>query len=611
MKNIIRDNFIVLKKCGKTLLIYELIYKIIAVAVFYPLFLLLFNLSFKVARIKYLTNGYIAKYFSNPFTIMMIAGTVFVIAVYTFFEKCCLSVVIEAAMQNRKIKVTDMFHAGVNNFYAKFRRKNMSLLLYEIFLFPFSNIIILGLAMTNLTVPEFITRAFGSKNMMYFIIMAVCLALFIFAVREIFTPNYLIYGSENVNEAYKRSASLLHGRTVRTILLILFWNVFVSAIVGVLFLVISLVVIVGIRILNFTHAGIAVYLTVIKAFKNTITLILALISAPASYFAITSMFFRYRRELGRVWRVSENTGKILDNPVRIRLAGKISTCVGVVISGILILVYIFMGVAKNPFGRVELLRVPEISAHRGSSLAAPENTMAAFNQAVHDMADYVELDVHLTADGVVVVMHDSSLKRTTGVNQNIWQTSSERIQQLDAGSWFSQEYEGEMVPTLEQVIDEVGQSVKLNIEIKYNKKEKGLTKAVVDIIERKEIEDRCVVTSLDYSVLTEVKKLNSGISTGYVLSAAYGAFYSISYVDVISINYTFVNKALVDAVHGNGKEIYVWTVNSPSIVKALANMGVDNIITDDPVMAREAVYSRYTVKELVNILNYVFNINKY
>ena len=138
MKNIIRDNFIVLKKCGKTLLIYELIYKIIAVVVFYPLFLLLFNLSFKVAGIKYLTNGYIAKYFSNPFTIMMIIGIVFVIAVYTFFEKCCLSVVIEAAMQNRKIKVADMFHAGVNNFYAKFRRKNMSLLLYEIFLFPFS-----------------------------------------------------------------------------------------------------------------------------------------------------------------------------------------------------------------------------------------------------------------------------------------------------------------------------------------------------------------------------------------------------------------------------------------------------------------------------------------
>lgn len=611
MKNIVKDNFNRLKKCGKTLLLYELIYKIIAVAVFYPLFLLLFNLSLRIAGIKYLTNGYIAKYFSSPFTIVMILAIIFVIAVYTFFEKCCLSVMIEASMQNFKVTVADMFSAGMYNFRAKFRRKNMSLLLYEIFLFPFSNIIILGLVMTNLTMPEFITRAFGSRNMMYFVIMALCLVLFVLAIREIFTPNYLIYGSEHVGEAYKRSATLLHGRVIRTILLMLFWNVLVSVLVGILFLVLSLIVIVGIRILNFTHAGIALYLTIIKTFKNTITLILILISAPASYMAITSMFFRYRRELGRIWRLSESTKRVLDNPVKFRLPGKICTGLGVAVSGVMICVYIFMGVAKNPFGRVELLNVPDISAHRGSSLMAPENTMAAFTQAVYDMADYVELDVHLTADGVVVVMHDSSLKRTTGFNQNIWQTSYDKIQQLDAGSWFSEEYAGEKVPTLEQVIDEVGQSVKLNIEIKYNKREQGLAKAVVDIIKRKGIEDRCIVTSSDYSMLTEVKKLDSEISTGYVLSAAYGAFYSISYVDVISINYTFVNKALVDAIHKSGKEIYVWTVNSPSIVKSLANMGVDNIITDDPVMAREAVYSRYTVRELMNILDYVFNISSY
>ena len=611
MKNIVKDNFNILKKCGKTLLLYELIYKIIAVAVFYPLFLLLFNLSLRIAGIKYLTNGYIAKYFSCPFTIVMILAIIFVIAVYTFFEKCCLSVMIEALMQNFKVTVADMFSAGMYNFRAKFRRKNMSLLLYEIFLFPFSNIIILGLVMTNLTMPEFITRAFGSRNMMYFVIMALCLVLFMLAIREIFTPNYLIYGSEHVGEAYKRSATLLHGRIIRTILQMLFWNVLVSVLVGILFLVLSLIVIVGIRILNFTHAGIALYLTIIKSFKNTITLILILISAPASYMAITSMFFRYRRELGRIWRLSESTKRVLDNPVKFRLPGKICTGLGVAVSGVMICVYIFMGVAKNPFGRVELLNVPDISAHRGSSLMAPENTMAAFTQAVYDMADYVELDVHLTADGVVVVMHDSSLKRTTGFNQNIWHTSYDKIQQLDAGSWFSEEYAGEKVPTLEQVIDEVGQSVKLNIEIKYNKREQGLAKAVVDIIKRKGIEDRCIVTSSDYSVLTEVKKLDSEISTGYVLSAAYGAFYSISYVDVISINYTFVNKALVDAIHKSGKEIYVWTVNSPSIVKSLANMGVDNIITDDPVMAREEVYSRYTVRELMNILDYVFNISSY
>lgn len=611
MKNLVKDNFTLLKKCGKTLVIFELIYKMVAVAMFYPLFLLLFNISLKLAGIKYLTNGYILRYFTNPFTIIMIILLVLLIAVYNFFEKCCISVLIEAGVIGEKVNVLNAFYAGSLNFRAKFRIRNVSLILYEIFLFSFSNIIILGLIMTNLTLPEFITRAFGSRNMMYLVILIACFVLFVLAIREIFTPDYLIYGSENVNEAYKRSASLLKGRTLRTILLMLFWNIMISAVVGVLFLLISVIVIVGSRLLNFTRAGVAIYLTVIKGFKNTITLILVLISAPASYIAITSMFFRYRKELGRVWRVSDNTKKVIDNPIVIKLWGKACTIFATVIAGVMICVYIFMGVAKNPFAKVELLKVPDISAHRGSSINAPENTMSAFKQALYDLADYVELDVHLTSDNVVVVMHDSSLKRTTGLNKNIWQVSYSRIKELDAGGWFSQVYEGEPVPTLEEVIKEIGPFAKLNIEIKYNKKESDITKYVVDIIERNDFVDRCVVTSSDYTVLHEVKELNPDIQTGYVLSAAYGAYYSIGYVDVISINYSFVNKALVDAVHRYGKEIYVWTVNSPSVVKSLANMGVDNIITDDPVMAREAVYSRYTGKELVNILDYVFSMNGY
>ena len=85
MKNLVKDNFTLLKKCGKTLVIFELIYKMVAVAMFYPLFLLLFNISLKLAGIKYLTNGYILRYFTNPFTIIMIILLVLLIAVYNFF----------------------------------------------------------------------------------------------------------------------------------------------------------------------------------------------------------------------------------------------------------------------------------------------------------------------------------------------------------------------------------------------------------------------------------------------------------------------------------------------------------------------------------------------
>ena len=133
----------------------------------------------------------------------------------------------------------------------------------------------------------------------------------------------------------------------------------------------------------------AIYLTVIKGFKNIITFILVLISTPASYLVISSMFFRYRREIGRVWRVSENTQEVIDNPVYLKTPVKAGIVAGAVISGIMICVYIFVGTARNPFDKVELLKVPEISAHRGSSGLAPENTMSAFKQALYDLADYV------------------------------------------------------------------------------------------------------------------------------------------------------------------------------------------------------------------------------
>lgn len=614
MRNLIKDNFTLLKKCGKTLVFFEIVYKSLAIAVFYPLFLALFNLTLKCTGIKYLTNGYIPKYLLSPVTILALLLIVFVVSVYNFFEKCCISVLLEMAEWGEKISLISMFCGGYRSFRRGFHRKNLLVFVYEIFLFPFSNIIVLGLSLINLSLPEYITNAFGSRNKMYIYLALICMLLFVFAIRQIFTTNYIIYDNGNFKTACRNSALLIRKRMVRTLLLMLFWNAIVGIFVAFVFLVITGIVVGGVLLLNFTHVGIALYLTVLKTAKTIITLILVMISAPMSYMIITSMFFRFRRENGDEaleTGMSEVTAALLEKPAQWKRGLRFGVTAATLISAALICVYVFRAMVSNPFDRVELLQIPEITAHRGSSMAAPENTMAAFEQAIADMADYIELDVHTTADGVVVVLHDNSLKRTTGLSRNIWQTSYSVVQKLDAGSWFDEEFEGEPVPSLEQVIQQVGDRVKLNIEIKYNKREPYLVERVVELIEKYELEERCIVTSSDYSVLKDVKLLNSDIKTGYVLSAAYGTYYTISYVDVISINYSFVNKATVDAIHNNGKEIHVWTVNSPSHIRALANMGVDNIITDDPVTAREIIYSRYTVRELVNILGYVFTRNGY
>lgn len=139
----------------------------------------------------------------------------------------------------------------------------------------------------------------------------------------------------------------------------------------------------------------------------------------------------------------------------------------------------------------------EITAHRGSSEKAPENSLSAIRQAIDDRADYAEIDVQETADGVIVVIYDSDLMRVTGVNRKLWDISYDEIKGMDAGSWFSTEFAGEPIPTLQQVIDLVGDRFKLNIELKLYGHGQKLARRVVDIIEANRFEERCVITSLD------------------------------------------------------------------------------------------------------------------
>lgn len=599
------------KRCRKTLLLFELVYKALAVAVFYPFFLALFSWTLKSAGIKYLTNGYISKYLSNPVTILSVILLVLLIAMYTFFEKCCMSVLLEAAHAGKKIALISMLSGGVTLFVKKVHKRNLLMFLYEIFLFPFSNIIIFGFVLTNISLPEYVTNVIGSRKRLYIVLLTVCVLLFVFAIRRIFTTNCLLYGDKDFTGAYKDSIRLIKKKAFRTLLFMVFWNMMVGIFVGIIFLLITGIVVAGVFLLNMIHTGIALYLTIIKTAKTIITLMLVLISSPASYMIITGMYFRYQDEAGESGRICAVTEGLIEKPAKWKRGAKTAVAIGTFLSLVLICIYVYHIMEKNPFDRVELLQIPKITAHRGSSDAAPENTMAAFYRAVEDMADYIELDVHLTADGVAVVVHDTSLMRTAGLRQNVWQMSLDAIERLDAGGWFSEEYKGEKIPTLEEVILSVGDDIRLNIEIKSSKRERGLAEEVVRIIKKYEFEDRCIVTSTDDSILQTVKQLDGDIRTGYVLSAAYGAYYSIGYVDIISINYNFVNKAMVDAIHHSGKEVHVWTVNSPGIIRTLANMGVDNIITDNPVMARSVVYSRYTVQEIINILDYIFRRNSY
>ena len=235
---------------------------------------------------------------------------------------------------------------------------------------------------------------------------------------------------------------------------------------------------------------------------------------------------------------------------------------------------------------------PMIMAHRGFSSKAPENTLPAFQMCLDGGFTAAELDVQLTADGTVIVMHDDNLKRTTGLDRNVWEVTYDEIKDLDNGSFFGKEFAGTKIPTLDEVIKLAGsknEKLFLNIEIKRNGHDEGIIEKVVDTIKANDYLDYCDVTSQDYSTLEDVRKYDPSVLTAYTSAVGIGSIESLDAADIISIQETFATYENVERIHDAGKRVFVWTVNEEDTMKDLVGLNVDAILTNDPVLCKSVI----------------------
>ena len=247
-----------------------------------------------------------------------------------------------------------------------------------------------------------------------------------------------------------------------------------------------------------------------------------------------------------------------------------------------------------------------VSAHRGSSCRAPQNTISAFVAAIDDEADYIELDVQETKDGVVVVLHDANLLHVGGVDRNIWDLNYSELQELDVGSSFSPEIAGERVPTLEEAIDVTKGKIKLNIELKIYGHQKHLEEEVVRLVEEKGIEDHCVITSLDYNALKEVRRLNPDLKIGMIITYLIGEYSKLD-VDFYSVepHLVLTKKFMLDA-HADNKDVHIWSLSPRDDVSQYVDLGVDNIINDDPVRVRELLNEKQNRSKIEKVITKFF-----
>jgi len=238
-----------------------------------------------------------------------------------------------------------------------------------------------------------------------------------------------------------------------------------------------------------------------------------------------------------------------------------------------------------------------VTAHRGASGYAPENTIASMKEAINMKADFAELDVQETADGEIVILHDKELKRTAGLNKGIWETTFEETKALDAGSWFDTKFKGEPVPKFADVIDVVRGKIKLNIELKTNGHEKELAERTLKIVKEKKFENDCFFTSFSYSQIKKIKDIDPTLKVGLIfktipdtIDVFKGNF------EILSVHFSLVTKEFVEMAKSNGKEIHVWTVNEADEMKRVIDLGVNSIITNYPDKAKQLLLNKEQYK---------------
>lgn len=228
-----------------------------------------------------------------------------------------------------------------------------------------------------------------------------------------------------------------------------------------------------------------------------------------------------------------------------------------------------------------------IIAHRAGAYRAPENTIAALNQAIADGADIVEIDIRQLRDGTLIVMHDSNFLRTTGINRHVWEVDYLDILEYDASLPLDENYHGELIPTLEEMLICANGQIRLMIDVKISGHEKNLEERLVELLKEYHMERWSIVGSNDLTVLRHVKELEPLTETVYITRSLKPEEYFLPYIDSYSLEAKGLSKKLVERIHSLDKTVYGWTVNSVNDMMMAVSSGIDGVITDDVLLAYE------------------------
>ena len=550
----------------------------------------LIQLALDITGYRYLTVENIASFFLHPITIVLLLLLCLFVAFFSMMDVSAIIYNTDMSYQDKTTNMVEMIRFGLQNALRVFSRKNILMSVFMIVILPFLSVGVAWSYFRMISLSDILLGMIRRKWQYSAIFLLVILICAVFFIRWVYSFHYFTIERNTFFRACFRSSHLNYKRRLKDTL----YLILIQVIAGLLFVILfGLGIGVILLITHFFAQGTlfeTVSMSVILTYLNILYLLLLVLITPIGIVCISSMFYRHKKTQGEAIRHCRQV-VIKEKEKTSQYEKRLHVSLWILVFSIGFLFYPLLQAGALGL-RVEYARNVAVTAHRGASADYPENSMSAIKGATELGADWIEIDVQQTKDGQIIVMHDTNLKRTTGNDVNIWNVTYEQLQDMEIGSWFSTEFAGEPIPLLSEVLEFAKENhVRLNIELKPTGHEEDFEKSVIDLIREYGLEDQCVVTSQVYEVLQNVKKYDPEIHTVYVMSVAYGNILRLKAADSFSIKYTFVTDQLVTKVHNAGKEIYAWTMNSEYLLNEMIELNVDNVVTDDVVLAQKCIYT--------------------
>lgn len=577
---LVYDTLILIVRNIKPILIFVLLYAIFNISACDIVFDVFCSIGAKIIGIDYICPDNIVWALTRPTIILIIIIMFVCFSFIAIFEIAGLMHAYSLGHVKKKTTFFGMVDAAIHACEKCLHPRNWLLIFFIIVLFPLTGIITLSSATYSIKIPEFISD-FLFANKLYSKLMLILYVVFVFAETiYIFALNFFTLGENNFIKACKESRRLIKGHFLETVICIAATSFAFFVIATSTSAVFSEIIVRISKVGNITGAQKLVqFIGLSKGFFY------AVLSPIFNVAAITALFYKYLAKEKSLDKVSKKS--FIDTPIKSWRLIRLFIIIGVI--------YIFGAIFNKDVIKdyANDMNIPEIVAHRGDSVRAPENTMPAIELAAFERNTYIEFDVHRTKDGKILVSHDDNLLRVTGKDVNMHELTYDEAMQLDTGAWFGKEYAGTRFSLLSDVLKFL-KDFDMNIQIEIKPSGYGdseLEHDVVKIIKESGIENRCMITCLKLKPLLDIEEFAPEIRTIYSMFVAWGNIEKIDKVDGFTIEEENITETLVKNIHKTNRPCFVWTVNTEDKVQHFVDCGIDGILTDDPIMMRNALIS--------------------